>query len=170
MRLRLDFPYHYRFESAPFGATVSLLDRDAPVRAIGVTPITYSAETPITDRVRFEYDGYLPAEILPGQGIWNRHFVDLERLEGSVVQAPDVELKSGPSRTWIDALALGTAAVGGVLAVHYKFKADGLYEEYRQTGDPALRAQIERYDLYAGLSLGAMQVGVGVFVVRLVLR
>jgi hypothetical protein len=33
-----------------------------------------------------------------------------------------------------------------------------------------LRPEIERLDLYSGIALGGMQVGLGVFAVRLVLR
>ena len=56
------------------------------------------------------------------------------------------------------------------MAVHFKFKADRRYDRYVETGDPALRPAIKRYDTYSGVALGVMQAGAGLFAVRLILR
>jgi hypothetical protein len=62
------------------------------------------------------------------------------------------------------------ALAAGIVAVHYKFKGDDLYDEYNETGDPALRNNIDRYDNYSAIALGTMQIGVGVLAFRMVFR
>ena len=170
LRLHLDFPYYYRFDSAPFGATVSVGTSSGETQDVGQTPVIFSSNAPLVQPVRFELAGHVPADVAPGRAVWNRHFVELHRVEGAVLAPPDADYRPRTRRKWIDAAALGTAAVGGILAVHFKFKADRLYDEYQETGDPGIRSDIRQYDLYSGVALGAMQVGVGVFVVRLILR
>ncbi len=57
--------------------------------------------------------------------------------------------------------------IGGALAVHYKTKANSLYESYRKNGDPALRSEISVLDTQSAFALGAMQVGFTVSVFRI---
>lgn len=73
-------------------------------------------------------------------------------------------------RTWIDYAAVSGALVAGAVAVHYKMKADARYDVYRQTGDPTLRPEIRRLDTRSGIAVGAMQVGITVFAIRLIGR
>ena len=49
----------------------------------------------------------------------------------------------------------------GVLAVHFKQLADERYAGYRLTGNEALLSETEKYDIYAGISLVIMQLGIG---------
>ena len=70
--------------------------------------------------------------------------------------------------SWLDYVAVGTSVVGGLLAVHYKTKADKLYDEYKESKDIGLKPDIEQFDLYSGVALGAMQVGLGVLAFRLI--
>ena len=51
---------------------------------------------------------------------------------------------------------------GGALAAHFKFKADDEYELYLESGDPAIKESVDRYDRYSYVALGTMQVGIGV--------
>jgi hypothetical protein len=170
LSMRLDFPYYYRFDSAPFGATVSVMTGAGEIRDVGTTPVIYTSTAPLARTVQFNLDGYTPAEISPGTDVWNRHFVELRRIGDTAGSPPDADYHPPSGRKWIDVAAVTTAIAGGILAVHYKFKADRLFDQYQETGDPALRQQIQQYDVYSGVALGAMQVGVGVFVVRLILR
>jgi hypothetical protein len=73
-------------------------------------------------------------------------------------------------RAWIDYAALGTAVAAGVLAIHYKFKADDLYSQYEQTRDQSVRQEIKSYDVRSGVAFGVMQGGIGLFALRLALR
>ncbi len=167
--LRLDFPYYYRFESTPFGASV--FDGGVNDDLLGQTPLVRSFTDPLTRRIVFALDGYEPREIAPGNDVWNVHSVELRPVEEGERRNGEVALQPPDSRRkWIDYAALGTAAVAGVLAVHYKFKADRRYDVYRDTGDPALRPDIKRYDVYSGVALGVMQGSLGLFAIRLVLK
>ena len=73
-------------------------------------------------------------------------------------------------KAWIDYVAISGAIVAGAVAVHYKMKADSRYDVYGQTGDPTLRPEIKRLDTRAGIAVGAMQVGITVFAIRLLGR
>lgn len=169
--LRIDFPYHYRVESIPFGAAVHIESREGDLRRIGTTPALYSAETPIQGSLVIERPGFVIERLEPGEEIWNRHVVELSPSDNVDLAAVEVNWKP-PSRhrAWIDYVALGGAVAAGAVAIHYKFKADDLYARYEDTGDPALRDDIKGYDLRSGIALGAMQVGIGIFAVRLALR
>lgn len=95
---------------------------------------------------------------------------DVER-EGRIphVGITVVEPARSP-RSWIDYVSISGALVAGAVAVHYKMKADSRYEVYRQTGDPTLRPAIKRLDTRSGFAVGAMQVGITVFAIRLIGR
>lgn len=163
------FPYVYRLESSP-PSDASLEGPDG-VAAIGSTPVLYRAADRPEGVFRFQRDGYVPALVSPGSDLWNLHTVTLEP-SGARAGAPEgiiVEKARGPRR-WIDFAALGVSVAAGVVAVHYKRRADRLYDEYRETGDPTLRPSIDRYDRFSAVALGTMQVGVGVFAIRLALR
>ncbi|MBN1446711.1 MAG: hypothetical protein JXA28_02170 [Bacteroidetes bacterium] len=71
-----------------------------------------------------------------------------------------------PSARVLFPAGLGLAA--GVAAVILKQKADALYEDYLVSGDDALLSQTKKYDIYAGISLALLQVGLG-YVIYLVL-
>ena len=69
---------------------------------------------------------------------------------------------------WINYTAAGTSLVAGILAIHFRTKADNRFEDYLETGNPGLKKQVQRLDVQSGLALGAMQLGVGVIAFRLV--
>ncbi|MGI9175259.1 MAG: hypothetical protein ACR2GR_08075 [Rhodothermales bacterium] len=170
LRFEMRFPYHYAIESIPFGAHV-YLEENGQKEALGTTPILYRAEAPLTGMLILERQGYDEVRLAPGADVWNRDVFVLDPLIRS--DAPTAEVDWNPPssrRTWIDYAAIGLAAAGGATAVYYKFKADDRYEAYQRTGDPELRPEFRRYDLYSGVALGTMQVGLGVFALRLVLR
>ena len=166
----LPFPYHYRIESIPFGATVQH-ETVAGWRPLGETPLVYRAEAPLEGRLRVEKAGYLPETLAPGQAVWNRHVVTLPPVVRAEAQTAEVAWSPPrPRRRWID-YAAGAVAVGaGALAVHYKFRADDLDDAYRASGDPALRADVRRLDVRSTVALGVMQAGLGVLAVRFALR
>lgn len=179
LRLRLEFPYHYRVESVPFGAQVYLDVGERRVR-IGETPVLHVSERPLRSELLIDEPGYAIARIEPGRDVWNVYRVMLEPTQPELLQSERIPWQPPPKRRWwIDAAALSVAAVGTVASVHYKFKADRLEEEREDACradafDAACSAdvvdQIREYDRIAAWSLGTAQVGVGVFAIRLILR
>ncbi len=170
VRVQLDFPYYYRIESIPFGADV-LVEHDEIRRKIGETPLLYRSSEPIEGRLVISSVGYALERVSPGRQVWNRHVVSLSQSDDLDPSAAVVNWQPPKKhRAWIDYAAVGAAVAAGALAVHYKFRADDLYAEYEDTGDPSIRSNIHAYDTRAGIALGAMQVGIGVFAVRLALR
>ncbi|MXW65277.1 MAG: hypothetical protein F4Y00_09025 [Bacteroidetes bacterium SB0662_bin_6] len=168
-RVVMRFPYHYRIESEPFGADVLIQHLDQG-RSIGVTPLLYRSEDPLEGSILVRRIGYISQSIQPGKAVWNRHVVHLEPIS-ELDTATQMNLNPPrPHRAWIDYAALGTALAAGAFAVHYKFKADDLADEYERTRDEALTPRIETHDFRAAVAFGVMQGGVAVFALRLVLR
>ena len=169
--LSMHFPYYYRIESLPFGASV-YVDAPGGRLRLGTTPLTYQSAAPLVGTIRIEKTGYLPQAVEPGPRVWNRHVVALGAPPGEPWgMTSEVTWNPPPKqRKWIDYTALGVAAAAGLLSVHYKFKADRRYDRYLETGDFDLRSEIKSYDRRAWVALAGMQVGIGVFAVRLALR
>ena len=169
--VRLDFPFHYRIESVPFGADVHIEAVDGELRRIGSTPTLYSSRRPISGMLLLQKPGFVVERIDPGSEIWNRYIVELSPSDDLDPTAAQVNWRPPKRhRAWIDYAALGAALAAGAVAIHYKFKADDLYAEYEETGDASLRSDIKRYDVRSGVALGVMQGGIGLFAIRLALR
>lgn len=167
--VRAPFPYLYRIESSPRADVV--LERTGQAEALGSTPVLFRTPQPVEGVFRIGREGYRPAFVEPGSDLWNTHVVRLDPLEDPAAGAFGISEEPAPrNRRWIDYAAVGVAAAAGIVAVHYKRKADRRYDRYLQTGDPGLRPVIDRYDRYSAIALGTMQVGVGVFAIRLALR
>ena len=172
LSLRMLFPYHYRLESIPYGATVTL---ETPMGAfrLGKTPLTYKSEVPLEGTLRVDLPGYLREEQAPGADIWNRHVFALKPVAQPGAELAGSEVNWHPPRTrrtWIDYAAVGTALSAGVLAIHFKRKADRRFDRYQEDGDPALRSSIKRFDTYSGIALGVSQVSLGLFAFRLIFK
>lgn len=162
------FPYAYRLEATPYKAEVFLEDAEGR-QSLGMTPVVLSVDEPLAGLLSFEREGFASVDITPGDEFWNRHQAVMQPLEAVAAGAPEVRLDIETGRRrWIDYSALAVAAVGGVLAVHYKSEADKRFDLYAETGDPALRPGIERLDNQSAVALGAMQTGIGIFALRLV--
>jgi hypothetical protein len=67
-------------------------------------------------------------------------------------------------------LSSGTAILSGVAAAYFKIKADSYYNDYRESGDPALLDRVHRYDTISGVSLVVSQVSIGALAYLLLLR
>jgi hypothetical protein len=169
LRLEARFPYGYRLEATPYAARVSL-ESGSEVKVLGETPLNLSLEEPASGTLVFEREGFETVRLQAGSALWNRQTAVMVPL-GLPKRPLDVSLElPRRNRRWIDYTAVGLAAVGGALAVHYKTKADNRYDIYRQNGDPALRPRIDELDARSAVALGGMQVGVGVLALRLVFR
>ncbi len=166
--LRLDVPYRYRVESFPYGATVTLEGRDG-TRVLGETPLTVAFEAPLEGDLVVAAPGHRAARQPAGAAADNAYSFVLGPLD-PFEAAPEIGLAERRPNVWIDVAAAGLALTAGAVAVYYKQKGDARYDAYARSGDPALRPEFERYDTYSAVALGAMQVGLGVLAVRLVLR
>ena len=164
----LAFPLHHRIESVPHGARAFLTLDEGRVQ-IGQTPVVYTSTEPPSGSFVLEHGGYMPAEITPGRDVWNQYVVEMRQLAADEVDFVKVSPHDRRYR-WIDWSAAFVAVAAGAASVHYKFRADRLDDQYRSTGDPALRPDIAALDDRAGLSLGLMQAGLGVLAVRFILR
>jgi len=170
LSLELNFPYHYKIESNPFGAEVFLETPEGRSR-LGDTPLLHTADSPLRGMLFVHKEGFESQRLTPGDEVWNHHHLALDVLEeGTLAAAVEVWIPKRQSRKWITYVAASTALVSGVLAVHYKLKADSRYDRYALSGDPNLRGGFERMDRNAAIALGTMQVGLGVLAIRLIIN
>jgi hypothetical protein len=167
LHMRIDFPYRYAFKTDPYGALVLLETPDGRA-VLGSTPLLHTAPDPLRGMILFQKEGYELKRVAPGEAIWNRHEAELVPLEVAAIRGD--EWVRRPRGRWLNIALGGAALASGVLAVHFKMKADARYDLYAENGDPRLRGAFERYDRRAVAALGAMQVGVGVLAIRLVLQ
>ena len=167
--LDLNFKYHYRVESIPYDAQV-FLESPGGRTLLGETPLLYAIEDPIRGMLLVTKTGFEPLRLTPGEKIWNQHHVTLEANIDEEEIASTFWHPGNKSSRWIDFVAGSVAIASGVMAVRFKTKADRRYARYERSGDPTLRPSFERYDTYAAVALGTMQVGIGVLAVRLVIK
>ena len=158
-RLDAQFDYHYQLESIPSGADVSI-DGDN----LGLTPLSLQRSTPFDSEVLFALEGYTSVRSSLKPDVWSRTVVKLELLDGHMANEFELDLKP---RKWINYVAATTSLVAGILAIHLRTKADNRFENYNETGDNALKERIKRLDVQSGISLGVMQVGIGVIAFRI---
>ena len=162
--LKMEFPEFYRFESFPLGAEVRRVDNG---ELLGITPFSYLDESSWKGEYRISKDGYLDHQ----SEDWSSRKVTaiLSLLNEDKAERVDVfERQATPNRSrLLTASLLGVTAAAAAVSVHYKFKADRLYDEYVDITNPALRPDILKYDRYAGAALGVMQGGLVLLAVRL---
>jgi len=167
LRLNAEFPYFYRVESIPSGATVYYEGSEGRIE-LGETPVDYVSARPLDDELLIDLTGFLIRRVDPGRSMWNRHLVLLESSVPTASAHSDLSISRVQRSHWIDYAAAGVAVAGGILAVHYKTKADNRYDAYNETRSPRLKSEVQRLDVYSGVALGAMQIGLGVLAIRLV--
>jgi len=167
LAVSMDFPFYYAIESIPSGATVEL-DSGLNRQMLGLTPYLYESAYPVTGEFVLNKDGYQQRRTSPGTELWNRQLVALQSEEALYLVSSEASTEAPKaSKKWIDYVAASAVLVGGVLAVHYKTRANSLYDQYTDTGDPELRTEIQRLDTQSAVALGTMQVGFTVIVLRL---
>lgn len=168
VRVDATFPYHYKFESVPLDVSVTHR-HDGRSTLLGVAPLLHLSDEPLAGSFVFEKDGYVGEERPVRSELWNRYLVQLEVDAEALRTTPDLALARGDNgnRRWIDVASLTAAVAAGALAVHYRTKADNRFETWQETGDPDLKREIQRLDVYSGVALGTMQVGIGIFAFRL---
>ena len=169
INLAINFPYYYKIESIPYEAKI-FVEQPEGRSLLGNTPLLYTSQEPLKGTLLLAHDGFESMRLAPGDNIWNQHFIELSSNVEEGVISEQYWTPERSSKRWIDYTAAGVALVSGVLAIRYKTKANRRFNRYRVSGDPALRSGFERYDRNAAISLGAMQVGIGVLAVRFVIK
>jgi hypothetical protein len=169
LRVSLDFLYHYAITTDPFDVHV-LLETPAGRTLLGTTPLLHTSSDPLMGLLLLKKDGYELKRLTPGDRIWNRHYETMTPVAPDLALDDADELVRRPRGRWLNLALGGAVAASGVLAVHFKIKADSRYDRYAVDGDPRLRGGFELYDRRAAVALGAMQVGIGVLAIRLVLQ
>jgi len=173
--VRLDLPFRYRIESMPPDAEV-ILRSDGSEEVLGTTPLTVDRPEAMAGVLVARRPGYLQAEVAPGDSLFNHHTLMMQPLEaGAELDAVTSWIPPHEPRRWIDYAAAGVALAAASVAIYYKFEADDLDNRYRspdslERGDPVLKQEAERLDLYSLGALGIMQAGITVLAVRFVLR
>ncbi|MEM8601315.1 MAG: hypothetical protein AAGF99_15470 [Bacteroidota bacterium] len=170
----LDLPMRYRISSVPYGADVVHEGADGTRTVLGTTPLTLDRTAPLLGALVIQRDGYATQELVPGSDFTNEQSVLLRPLRAEDGAEVIGLMEARPNR-WIDVAAGALALAGGATAVYFKLRADDLDDRYRDPsspdrGDPALRQEAQRLDTYSAVGLGAMQAGLGVIAIRLVLR
>ncbi len=163
LRIELLFPNIYRFNSFPMGAKV----RNEEGVEIGVTPFIYTSADIFEGRLSFSKSGY-EDRVLERVEHGNTNVILTVIDTDGEVSLEAFKRKPQPVRgKLVTASIMAGTAIAAGLSIHYKFKADRLYDEYVDITDPALRPDILKYDRYAGAALGAMQGGLVLLAVRL---
>ncbi len=179
LRVPAQLPVRHRIESMPIGADVVFEYEFGRLERLGETPRTWDLPPEYPGTFIITMDGYQEVRIPVDDESDGIHFILLQPIGIDRDEPPPVILlptqRSGLQRRLVD-WGIGAATVAaGAVAVHYKFRADDLDDDYRdptsaQRGVESLRKEAERFDHYSGLALGAMQIGFGVLAVRFVLR
>ncbi|HRK73470.1 MAG TPA: PEGA domain-containing protein, partial [Rhodothermales bacterium] len=153
-----------RFElvSLPFGAEIH-----AGWKYLGTTPITIIREMQSLP-VSVQKSGFVPVETTLSP--CKRTTLTLEKQHKDSLKISLLQKLPTKEYRWLSVLG-GTATIAGlVYSVQNKFKADDLYDLYKESGDPTLRPQIRALDTRAGWGLAIAQTGLVVVAIRLVLK
>lgn len=166
----LNFPMYHRIESHPFGAE-AWLQQGSDRRFLGLTPTVFTTSDTLRGVFQVELDGYVSQLFEPKQDQWNRYELSLisQTLDGMSAPFPGSSIVSRQSN-WIEWSASAIILAAGIAAVHYKFKADRINDDYLKTGDASLRPRVARLDDYSGIALGVMQGALVTLAVRFALK
>ncbi len=168
VRVTLNFPHYHRIESHPFGAE-AWLQEGVKRRLLGLTPVVFSSSGTVDGVFHIELEGYLPGVVKPKTDLWNRYEISLKAL-APVNERSGLSHEMNGRKSWIDWGTAAVAVAAGVVAVHYKFRADRINDEYLMTGDASLRPRVAKLDDYSGIALGVMQAGLVTLAVRFALK
>ncbi len=146
------FPRYVRVSSQPDGATAT---GDSAI-ILGQTPLWVPvAEEP--GSIRLAKDGYSPVLLRTVRDT----VVVLERNGGAMRPDAIVALSTSNGQSDLPMyITSGAAVLTGALAAYFKIKADHLYSDYLNSGDPSTLESIHRYDRASGFALAACEINV----------
>jgi hypothetical protein len=154
----LVIPYHY-INSIPQNAEVYLNDS-----LVGFTPLRLPAENVLTGKFTLKKSGcqVYTYRLQPDDSVVNKTFyltTFSRKSEQLVMQNHDGFFKK--PRKLVPIITLGTVSLGSAISAYYfKSIANDKYSEYLQTGSDGLLDETKRYDLYSGIALAALQLGI----------
>lgn len=70
---------------------------------------------------------------------------------------------------WFKVL-VGTATVFGTVSAYFKIKADNRFDEYLKSKDPDKLNEVNRFDLYSGISFGLLQINFGYLIYKFLIE
>ncbi len=143
------FPAIYHITSEPSGARVLVGDS-----LLGATPL-YTEIPAGTGVVRLSREGFVEAQVpLSSPEL----FAPLSPLPGTIPpRSPFLSYEQSKNSTPL-VLAAGATVLTGAAAAYWKIRADGVYNDYQQSGDARLLDDVRRFDAYSGISLAASQI------------
>ncbi len=139
----ISFEKFIKINSIPFSAEIVLGDS-----VIGTTPSVFKLKDIIGKRLKIKKQGYDEAEI----------FIDGKTKKFEITLTPrkgaETELRTEhKSRLNIVLPVAGLSLANGILSIYFKSKADALYNEYIQTGDPEKLNKVKQYDKISSITL-----------------
>ncbi|MCB2203786.1 hypothetical protein KQI65_03490 [bacterium] len=156
----LRFKNTFQLRSLPHGAAVYRGDS-----LLGRTPLDVDRQA---GTLRLEAVGYLGVDFDPRSTTRASALVMLQPLQEKAMHGEVQRNGSGFHLPAADILVpAGVGLLAGVAAVMLKQEADAKYDSYLSTGDEELLSQTKKYDIYAGISLALLQLGLGYFIYRL---
>jgi hypothetical protein len=153
------FDRHVHLRTLPHGARVFRGDS-----LLGTTP----CDIPIgAGNLRVESLGYQGVLWDPASSSRQEILLLLDPLDESVPS--QMRIHQGTLRLPRPDILIpaGVGLAAGVAAVILKQKADGYYDDYLISGDDSFLSQTKKYDIYAGISLALLQLGLGYIIYRL---
>jgi hypothetical protein len=153
----------YLVKSQPFGAEVFL---DGQFQ--GTTPLIIELADTIAYSLTLIKEGYRPANVICDPAASQFIFTTLQPDPVYSSQQKQIyelaQLRKGKNKRQA-LIFTGLTLASGVAAILLNNKADNLYEQYLQAGDPETRERFfERtgtYDTYTGIVMGLFQVNLG---------
>jgi hypothetical protein len=149
-------------QSVPDGASVVVRDS-----ILGVTPLALLVgRFPRGGMIQVKKAGFEPVLVdlsLAKRGVLT---VPLRRQPGPAGEGDESGLvisRGQGGKTARLYISAGVLLVSGIATVWFKNAADQRQEAYSVTGDPFLLAESKRLDTAAGISLGVLQVNIGLF-------
>jgi hypothetical protein len=144
VRREANFPKVYHLTSDPYGAEVYLNDS-----LVGQTPLMLATQLE-RGIIMLKMEGYESVEfpLATEGGMLHSALVSKTGMTASAL----VNGEQVKSMTPVY-VSSGAAIVGGTLAAYFKIKADGYYNDYRNTGDQAALDRVRRFDTISGVAL-----------------
>lgn len=147
------FPTVHVIRSEPYGASVRFHDS-----IVGTTPCIVSTFS-VKELVTLSKEGY-EEETFPLTLHGGELSIRLRSVPGYPSgQSPLVATGQQSKNLLPVYLASGTTVLAGIAAAYFKIKADGGYNEYRISGDPASLDEVHRFDTISGTALLTSEIG-----------
>lgn len=147
--------YNYFINSDPFGVGVFYSDS-----LLGVTPLYFSLTEKPTGFLKVRKTGYEEGSVKPeGKSLFVRLKSMKEGIESIVFKNKDTKFKT--KRNFFAAATTGALAIiSGIATARYKAIANESYDAYLVSGSRDNLDRANRFDVYSGIGLAAMQAAV----------